>query len=105
MAFGDEQLLEIEIVVDLAVERDDRAHFGIRERLACVFAEIEDLEAAVAEDDLIAREVAFAVRAAVHQSVRHRLDRFGQGRLAKIDDPRDAAHSTLLSPSTGSWAR
>ena len=96
MAAGLEGLAKLGVVVDLAVEDEARALASMH-RLGGPLVEIDDGEPPVREPDTGLRKVPLAVRAAVHERVRHALQqRTLDGRPVEMEAAGNPAHGRAL---------
>jgi hypothetical protein len=91
-----ERLAQRGVVVDLAVEGDDEAPVVALHRLVAA-GQVDDRQAAHAEAEVVLREDALVVRAAVHDGVAHRAHRRRTHGLTLAGVPAgDAAHQAAF---------
>src|SRR2546427_577842 len=92
MAFLDEVLPEVPIVVDLAVKGDLNAAIFVAQRL-CTAAQVDNAEPAMAQPDHSGVKVAVSVRTAVRYQITHRLEHGGINEASIGQISGDSAHT------------
>ena len=97
-AVGLELGAQLAVVVDLAVEDDPAGAVVRRHRLVARRRGVDDRQAPRAQRDVVVRQHALAVGAAVGEQARRFADPIGVGTAGEVDRPDDSAHDARALP-------